>query len=84
MKTSNRSGFTLVELLVVIAIIVILAAILLPALAQAKWMAKNTVCKNHVRQLVLGLNLYVTDHSVFRFNMTLCGSLAPVRGDDQR
>ena len=59
-KTS-LAGFTLIELLVVIAIIVILAAMLFPALNRAKMAADVTVCQSNVRQLNLALRLYVDD-----------------------
>jgi prepilin-type N-terminal cleavage/methylation domain-containing protein/prepilin-type processing-associated H-X9-DG protein len=58
-----KGGFTLIELLVVIAIIAILAATLLPALAKAKAQAFNTVCKNNLHQMGLGLQMYADEHN---------------------
>lgn len=56
-------GFTLIELLVVIAIIAILAAMLLPALAAAKSRAQRAIDINNNHQILIAMNMYVTDHS---------------------
>jgi len=60
-RCKERRAFTLIELLVVIAIIAILAALLLPSLTGARNKAYTTACKSNLRQISLGLNLYVGD-----------------------
>src|SRR5262245_8684756 len=56
-------GCTLSELLVVIAIIAILAAMLRPALAKAKAKAQRLQCTSNMRQLGVGLQLFLVDHN---------------------
>jgi prepilin-type N-terminal cleavage/methylation domain-containing protein/prepilin-type processing-associated H-X9-DG protein len=70
-----KRGFTLIELLVVIAIIAILAAILFPVFARAREKARQTSCLSNVKQISLGLLMYVQD-----YDETYCWCCCPPGG----
>lgn len=61
----RATAFTLIELLVVIAVVLILAALLLPALSRARSAADSTVCKNNLRQIGVALKLYTGDYGAY-------------------
>jgi prepilin-type N-terminal cleavage/methylation domain-containing protein/prepilin-type processing-associated H-X9-DG protein len=76
LSTMTRRGFTLIELLVVIAIIAILAAILFPVFARAREKARQTSCMSNMKQVALGMMMYVQDYDE-RYMACWNGPVAP-------
>lgn len=60
---ASSAGFTLIELLCVVAMIAILAALLLPALAQASARARRVQCVHQLQQVGIAFQEFAHDHN---------------------
>ncbi len=80
LKRFGKKAFTLIELMVVISIIGILASLLLPTLASGKRRAHVTACLSNLRQIGLGLNMYVEDNGN---HLPACAWPLPSQGTNQ-
>jgi prepilin-type N-terminal cleavage/methylation domain-containing protein/prepilin-type processing-associated H-X9-DG protein len=78
MRRSLRYGFTLIELLVVIAIIAILAAILFPVFAQAREKARQASCTSNLKQVSLGIIMYMQDYDELYPDRVPCRDNSPM------
>jgi len=61
-RTTNLPGFTIVELLVVASIIVLLLAILLPSMQNAREVTRRTVCMAGESQIAMRCLAYAADN----------------------
>jgi prepilin-type N-terminal cleavage/methylation domain-containing protein/prepilin-type processing-associated H-X9-DG protein len=63
MKMNRKKAFTLIELLVVVAIIAVLVSILLPALSEARNMARRAVCLTNMHSQAQAMSMYADDNN---------------------
>jgi prepilin-type processing-associated H-X9-DG protein len=61
MRPRDPEAFTLIEIVVVLATISLVAALLMPALARARWEAREIVCRSNLHQLILANTAYATE-----------------------
>jgi type II secretory pathway pseudopilin PulG len=63
LERRTESAFKFIELIVVLVVIVVLAGLILPPLALARYKAKRIQCVNNLKMVGLGLRIFASDHS---------------------
>ena len=81
----QQYAFTLIELLVVIGLIILIAALLFPALSRSIARAHVTKCQSNISQITKAYIMYMHDHDGNRpFLLPIVTALASVRWTDNR
>ncbi len=62
---NTRKGITITEVLVAISVASVLMAILVPAVMSVREQSRKATCKNNMRQLGIGLQLYLASFGQF-------------------
>jgi prepilin-type N-terminal cleavage/methylation domain-containing protein len=83
MRKREKRGFTLIELLVVIAVIALLLAIITPALARAKYLAKRVVCASRIKQSTAALLAYAIEVGDDKLPLGAMGASFAAKQDGQ-
>lgn len=72
----RRRGFTLIELLIVIVVIALLMAIAVPALQKSKKRGTDLLCTSNLRQLSLGISVYLQDNQSYPYGFCSIQSIS--------
>ena len=77
----RRRGFSLIELLMVVGIILIILALLMPALAGGRDAARSVACRNNLKQIGLALHVYQNLHEKFPIGYVARKNPDPLKSD---